>query len=292
MKKLIFFIVLAFFMVAMVESAECRNFTNQEGKTIIARVVEYDADGGRVQLELKNRKKAWVKLISLSKADQAYILNMNAAPTFSPKAEKETKPTVTPLSEDEVEAIAERYIDAILNQNYEIWEKLYFEEDKISQKSFERAVKSGGTGMISPASKIKSIRIRGVEGNNVHLQLKTPSGYKNDGWLQLLPDGKIKYAPVICPHPIPEAFKHAHRIKIVSPDNPQFATSRERSTRRLEEVGIPLFGFDAESPIHDQLKALDNIFEWLEENGSEWDNSGSKLACPEKQYKWCLKTYQ
>ncbi len=292
MGKQMIAIVLAFFTVAMVESAGYRNFTNQQGKMIIAKVVEYNADTGRVRLELKNRKKAWVELISLSEADQAYILNLNTAPTSIAKAEKEGKPTVTPLSEDDVEGIAERFIDAILDQNYEAWKKLYFEEDKISQILFERAVKSGGTGMISPASKIKSIRIKEVEGNNVHLQLKTSSGYKEDGWLQLLPDGKIKYAPVVYPHPIPEAFKHAHRTKMVSPDNSQFATSRKRSVRRLEEIGIPLFGFDVGSPINDQLKALDKIFEWLEENGDEWDNLAPKLSCPEKQFKWCLKTYQ
>lgn len=50
-----------------------REFKNQTGKTIQAHIIRYDSKVERVQLELKNRKKAWIQLSDLSEADQAYI---------------------------------------------------------------------------------------------------------------------------------------------------------------------------------------------------------------------------
>ena len=54
-------------------SAEYREFRNLAGKAIHACIVQYDAEGGRVQLELKNRKKAWIEISTLSAGDQEYI---------------------------------------------------------------------------------------------------------------------------------------------------------------------------------------------------------------------------
>ena len=73
MNKLIPFFLFLVCIVAITWSAEYQKFTNQEGKTIVARIVQYDAEGGRVQLQLKSRKKAWIELSSLSEEDQTYI---------------------------------------------------------------------------------------------------------------------------------------------------------------------------------------------------------------------------
>ena len=56
-----------------VVATEYRPFTNHTGKTIVAKVIAVDTDSGKVQLELKNRKKAWVEISTLSSEDQAYV---------------------------------------------------------------------------------------------------------------------------------------------------------------------------------------------------------------------------
>ena len=71
------FVCFVLFMV-FVESggswpAEYREFRNLEGKAIRACIVQYDAEGVRVQLELKNRKKAWIEISTLSAGDQEFI---------------------------------------------------------------------------------------------------------------------------------------------------------------------------------------------------------------------------
>ena len=65
MNKQILILITAIFLVGTVNAAEYWEFTNQDDKTIVARILEYDANAGKVQLELKNRKKAWVDLSTL-----------------------------------------------------------------------------------------------------------------------------------------------------------------------------------------------------------------------------------
>lgn len=73
MKKLLCLFIALCGLSAIAESGEYRNFTNHSGKTIYARLVQYDTESEKVQLELKTKKKAWIQLVDLSQADQAYI---------------------------------------------------------------------------------------------------------------------------------------------------------------------------------------------------------------------------
>lgn len=73
MKKLLCLAIALCGLSAIAEKGEYRNFTNLSGQSVYARITQYDDEGARVQLELKNLKKAWVQLADLSQADQVYI---------------------------------------------------------------------------------------------------------------------------------------------------------------------------------------------------------------------------
>ncbi|MEA2067729.1 MAG: hypothetical protein U9P12_00885 [Verrucomicrobiota bacterium] len=188
------------------------------------------------------------------------------------------------LTKVEIKEIAEQYADACINQDFKAWQKLSVNGEHRLRGDFTRGVTSGRS--------VKSVRIKEVDEHNIRIQFQWKSGSRVEGWLQLLPDGKIKYDPIVFAHPIPQAFKHYGIINMIELDDTQFSSSRKSSSRKLKETGIPLFGYDPEAPIHDQKKALEAIREWLIEHGAEWDSSEPKLACPKDQLKDCLKRYK
>jgi hypothetical protein len=73
MKKLIGRLVFCTLMVVLAAFGEdYRVFKSSDGREIVARIIEHDADAGKVHLELKNGKKGWMPLDLISAEDQAY----------------------------------------------------------------------------------------------------------------------------------------------------------------------------------------------------------------------------
>ncbi|MDF7798030.1 tetratricopeptide repeat protein [Pontiellaceae bacterium B1224] len=82
MKK---WIGVVFGMLAMATLAEepgFRAFTAKDGRTLEARIVEYDAKRGRIQIERRGAGKVWVTPDVFGEADQAYIKEWIAASAF------------------------------------------------------------------------------------------------------------------------------------------------------------------------------------------------------------------
>lgn len=131
LREFAFSAIMIFIWVLMVESAEYRHFKNQKGQTIVAQVVKYDAKGGRVQLELKNHKKAWVDLSSLSEVDQAYIRNLDLSPTETPESKAKSKP----LSKPELMAIGEKYISAVETRSRAAMKLLFLNPERVRYRS-------------------------------------------------------------------------------------------------------------------------------------------------------------
>jgi len=187
------------------------------------------------------------------------------------------------LSEDQIEEIAEQYIEACLSQNYAAWKSLFLNIGDVSEADFTKW----------KIRIVKRIRIKEVDGYNVRLQIQYKSGSRVDGWLQLLPDGKIKYGALVYEHPIPVAFEALHPLYMVYRDEYPNIDIYGPS-ERLIKSGVPLFGYsqDGRIPPHKKLKQLESIKEWLLENGEEWDQSEPKLVCPEDQFKALLRKYK
>lgn len=223
MKIIILSVSITLIVASLADSAEYRSFTNLEGTVIVARVVDYDEQGGRVQLELKNRKKAWIKLSTLSEADQDYIhqVKLQATETAG-SAVSEAVSKKEPLSKKELTALGEQYVSLVDKARSQPEMKALFLNP-------ERMEYWGG----SLNNAIVRIWIKGAYPDDGLIYLQTEaemipdsnprsiSGYttrtlgKRDGrgidmyplsydhiWLMVTPDGKIKYDTLQCRHPL------------------------------------------------------------------------------------------
>ena len=282
MKKIILGLVVALALAGLAEPSEYRNFKNQEGKDIYARVVQYDAKGERVQLELKNHKKAWVELSALSEANQTYVRNMNTSPGKSAGQKNEPKPTNKPFSKKQVKEVAEKYIEAVMNKDYEAWSGLMADTKDFNEQQFNARY------ALHPEPRfywgehlfyLKEIRYRKSKNNCAKLTLKKENAsYEPECWLMLQPDGKIKYDSIFISHPVLVVRSCAGCFWSPS-GKPN--TQRERvCSEALIESGVPLFGFTPTSSRLQQSQSVREIFDWLEKNGDEWDTSEPKVFYP------------
>ena len=194
------------------------------------------------------------------------------------------------LSEKEVEVIAEQYADAILKVDYKAWQALSYDKNRVSEQDFFTNV------VQFVVSYPRKIRITDVDDLNVKFHIRWSDaiyGGYSEGWLQLLPDGKIKYDPLICEHPIAVALKNwgisvrcSNTARCNSKTHQHSRNCvRKRRFERLKATGIPLFGYDLNASPFDQKAELRKISAWLKEEGAHWDNSEPKLDIPYKQYK-------
>jgi hypothetical protein len=272
MKKLILSVLIASVMVAMAKSGEYRNFTSQDGRTIVAKIIGYDVDADKVQLELENRKKAWVQLSDLSEVDQVYIQN-----TGKPAITRADKPNDEHLSRKKVEAVAEKYAEAWEEHDFDAWKSLLDQmhagSENLKENVFNRY-------------DVSSVSVGTTDEHNVHLKMKFKGGHVLPGWLQITPEGQIKYTPLLFKHPIYNAFSS---LRYLHNDNPSWSRT---GVKNLSEAGIPLFDYKVDAPKHVREKSIDEIIDWLIENGSDWDASEPKLYCPEKQFKECVSKYK
>ena len=83
MKRLVLFICLVSMAFGVRAATKYRDFTSADGKTIRAAVKAYDAKKKIVTIERDNRKTAKVPITVFSEADQAYIMEWDAAKGFS-----------------------------------------------------------------------------------------------------------------------------------------------------------------------------------------------------------------
>ena len=282
MKKIILGLVVSLALVGMAEPSEYRNFKNQEGKTIYARVVQYDAKGERVQLELKNHKKAWVELSALSEANQTYVRNMNTSPGKSAGQKNEPKPTNKPFSKKQVKEIAEKYIEAVMNKDYEAWAGLMADTKDVDEQRFnERYVMHSDFSNYCRLNIIylKKIHYRSSKNNCAKLTLKREhSSYEPECWLLFQPDGKIKYDSIFIAHPV--LVVRTCLGYFWTPDRKRDTQDERVYSDTLIEIGVPLFGYTADSSRLQQAQSVRKIFDWLEKNGDEWDISEPKVFYP------------
>lgn len=261
-----FVLITVIVLARMAEAVEYRSFTNESGKVISARVVQYDAEEGRVQLELKNFKKAWIALSDLSEADQAYIRELNSPTAKTSKAKSESKA----LSEKEIVTIAEQYVEALEKGDFEAIERLFYKPLSSQSLSLHKR----------KSNFIKKIKLGRVEGNNIAIKTQTrftdhgPLGF--EGWLQLTYEGEIKYCPLIAPHPVEEAVQLVEVL--FESENPLVAPP-------LKNLNIPIFGLRSGLSKDQVRKCRVQIRDWLIDNGGAYDNSDPKLFLPKKQMK-------
>lgn len=305
MKKIIFCVVVALALTRAAFPGEYREFTNQAGKSIDARIVQYDAKGERVQLELKNHERAWVQLSDLSEADQNYIRSLNndaakaasleeKANLASEKAKDKPEPVIE-LSKKDLRAIGEQYIQAWNSGDIEKVKVLFLQPENVTQTELDRAKKmfqelnidSVGDGYVVVLNRKLSdehwMRWRDV-----------PEEAWNQ-WLLLTADGKIKYDTSLYKHPIAIALRsmpvlYSRGDKYEKLRNAYYLSNKnsERAYEKIKDLGIPMFGLDLSRARYQIDKSLGKMTEWLMEEGDKWDSTEPKVFFPTE----LLNTYK
>ena len=295
MKFMILICIISFAMAAKAD--EFRTFTNLEGKTIEARILQYDTKGERVQLELQNQKKAWIEIGSLSEEDQIYIKD---------SYEKSTSDTdndiaagkITALSNKEMRDIGEAYIEAILNKDYAAWSSLMLNTEGVNKEHFmnfyapkdwryDKHYRDYGASWL-----IERMKIRKIRHNYIILKINTEAEDREEEWniaLQLLPDGKIKYDNLFLRHPAIIAkvcvvhLYHCHgreRLEQMRMPDAWRNTHLNPYADMLKQSGVPLFGYNKDASWDEAIESLDHIKNWLINHFEEWDSGEPELFLP------------
>lgn len=282
MTKLIFSVIVTVILTRTALSSEYREFTNQDGKSIHARIVQYDAKGEKVQLELQNRKKAWAQLSDLSEADQVYIQQYNQE-----KAKDKPEP-VKELSKKELRAIGELYIHAWESGNIEKVKAFFLQPEKITQSRFNEYKeiirdfhidKVGAGYIVLDVDRISS---------KVWFSLYESNMGGKERWLLFTADGKIKYDSILLKHPIQTAlismvvlYDRGEKYKWAAVGSDSNRLS-EKTYAELKNMGIPMFGLDLSGRPKKIDESLLKMTEWLMEEGDKWDSTEPKVFFPEE----------
>ncbi len=272
MKKIISCVIIALVFSSTALSSEYREFTNQDEKSIHARIVQYDAEGERVLLELQNHKKSWVQISDLSEEDQAYIQQY-----IQVKAKVEPEP-IKELSKKELRAIGEQYIKAWESGDIESFKALFLQPEKIKSDKFMQYkeiinkfdIDKVGDNYIILEARRKKDKIW------LHYTDHTMSDW-DERWLLFTPDGKIKYDSIILKHPIHIALESVPVL--LTSDNEKL---ENRIYESLEQMGIPMFELDLSANARKRLQSLLKMRQWLLKEGDKWDSSEPKVFFPKQ----------
>lgn len=130
----------------------------------------------------------------------------------------------------------------------------------------------------------------------------TPSDTK--GYIQLTPEGKIKYDPIYRRHPMEIAQSRINSLIFLFNKSAELADESRPDRAKLEEnqkswgltidtlskMEIPLAGLDTTTPVVEQKESLEIIIEWFCANAETWDRGEPLTPLPEQQSKELVKS--
>ncbi len=185
------------------------------------------------------------------------------------------------ISESDARDITDKYIEAILEKDFSKWSELMLSTYNWTDNRFKETLDESSVKVIT----LKNI-IRTNSGYDICLQfdsmLPLGDGSSRDSyWVQLLKDGAIKY-DLLIPHPVSSTMIPCHVAIIYAEKKGEIAPE---CSVMLKDSGIPLFGYDTNASIPDQLESLKQIKNWLLSEGVDWDSTEPKIPCPEALYK-------
>ena len=171
------------------------------------------------------------------------------------------------LTEQDVKALAERYVDAWEEKDFEAWlslvEPLHYGDKRLSEGEFRRHA-------------IDRVRILDVDGLNVLVELYYEHGRWARGWLQFHSSSTLKYTPLLFQHPVVQSLK-AFAYLYSSGSYPAVI-------QMLTTADVPLCGYELGASEDEKQEAIEQIFEWIEENGAAHDVGTPKILIPDEQF--------
>ena len=302
--------------------AEYRTWTDVQGNTIEAEYK--GISNGKVVLVGQDGKEVEVDPAILSDEDREYIYLQEQADDSSTESERvsdakgstdntrvsglntraeantaakkvsgatgsaDTSSVAGPITGGDANTIAKKYAEALSTRDYETWKSLMLDPGGWSEGSFKYRLDN--------ELNIQQIRLKGNHredyGYSVRIEvlvsLRDWSGAVNElewsYWLQILPNGKIKYDDLFVEHPIKIAMDwcYAHfmdEMKI-------WYGGLRRSDGELENTGVSNFGATSRHTDHfTKMKALKNMRDWLLDEGRDYDITEPKVSCPDTVFK-------
>ena len=285
-------VVLTLVLITDASASEYHTFTNQDGKTIVARIVEYDSDSGKVRLELKNRKTAWVDTSTLSEEDQTYINQWSEGESVNSTVQTEEIEPPISISKGEVGKIAKLYVQALREKNFELIKPLISTNANLTieqaEKNFNRMTIVGRDEDNCPdrrSFKGDDVSIGSIDGLNAELTISHRYYEDDHGWLQLLPDGTIKYDLIISKHPFVDLEEGLGWLTMGVRAKSKTNTWTSQGLRILKKYDVPGFGFNKGTDKQDREKVIEQIVDWVLEKEKDWDVSEPKLELPKQRYR-------
>ena len=264
MIKYLIFIFLASSHPLLAESY--RTFTNASGQTIKAKIVAVDTDAHTVTLEKTNRRKSTVSISIFCKADQAYILSAQETKEPDPPQSAQKK-----LTEDEVKAIAQRYVEGWNEQDFKLLADQFLFLKKGIKPYYDLRI-----------ARLKKVQVEDIYERAFTAELKMEGGYAPILWCFLTTDGKIKYDSCLRPHPLTRACSVLDFLLIHGVSN---EAQQKSYLKQMKPTGIPTFGLTAGCKRNEAIRSLKQTIEWMEKNGETYDNSEPKVFFTPEAYK-------
>ncbi|QBG48683.1 hypothetical protein EGM51_15200 [Verrucomicrobia bacterium S94] len=275
--KRLFLLTLSLFSMSAVLAADYRLFTDQDGRTIEAKIIKLDASMKKVTLERRNKKKATVPVNVFSEEDQKYILAWK--PDTSLREAPQTE-NPKPLKKSELKQIAKRYEEEMNNKEWRISDSrsIYVLQVLNDAKYYyDVGTKTISVIDIEDSAFELELEINATPKRNVVEQGKHDRVYR--GWAILCSNGDVKYNSFINPHPVEIAThvisKTGWKYKFKEPiDIGAFVGT-------LESCGIPTFNLTSNSTREDLIDEVPKIADWVMENGHKHDTTQPIAYYPE-----------
>lgn len=278
MKRLL--IALCFSTTVIVASAEIREWSDKKGNSVKAEFREMEA--GKAVLIREDGKKVKVDPTLLSAADQAYIKTvLSAAEADKKGAEEKNEPKF--IATTEARIIAQNYVEYLAADREDRLKmnlnpaNLFADREKAEQTVIRDYYFSEDTKYFSSVKRVD----KKDYGFCIKVEFRSQEGLESTYWIQMLPDGKIKYDSIFIDHPLISAMSYCYSV-IYSTKNDRDYTP----TDELTDLGIPLFGYSPQKSREERIKSLEKIQDWLlSDEAEDWDTTEPKVKCLEDLYK-------
>lgn len=288
--------------------AEYRTWKGKNGITIEA---EYEGmENGKVILLRNDGKKIEIDPDSLSAADQVYLDSLSSNSELEVNDDSSSTEQNLPwITAQKAKAIAEKYIEALNEQDFKKWQSLLLNPAAVSEAVFRREVplynynNNAWLDEYLGVPDVKKARLKVVDrrdhGYDARIEVTIEVGVlplfggsagktevERSYWIQMLPDGKIKYDDIYIRHPVKMAIICCHYALNSAKNGREFDNAED-----LQSLGVPLFGYDPSADYDDQEVSLKKLKDWLKDEADEWDATEPQVSYPKKAYRSLIQHY-
>jgi len=265
---------------------------------------------------MKTSNMIWFSLLLLGSSTLAATHSVDSLSSNStPEKSEESfciEQNISWITSQEAKAIAEEYVDALIEKDFRKWQSLLLNPAGVSEAEFNREDPFGTAHLRDAYSNvpvIKKARLKEVDkrahGYDARLEVTIirvdwplfggsggTTEVERSYWIQMLPDGKIKYDDIYIRHPVKTAIFWCHYALRSAHNKKRLDNADDLETLGdLKALGVPLFGYDLSADYSDQTEALRKLKDWLKDEGDKWDATYPKVFCPPEAHRIWIDWY-